>query len=101
MKQRNAVGVPARLTARMRRCLILRQGATPPETPVPLSLRFDVPDRQGPVKGSQAAQKQRALDRSLPIRKTTEMRERGPLGPVAWFCLPLVGPENVDCSSRE
>jgi hypothetical protein len=45
-------------------------GGAPPETPGPLSLRFDVPDREGSVKGSQAAQKQRALDRSLPIRKT-------------------------------
>src|ERR1039457_1468411 len=49
--------------ARMRRCLILRQGAKPPETPAPLSLGIQVPERREFVKGSQAAQQRRALDK--------------------------------------
>jgi len=68
----------------MRRCLILRQGDKPPETPGPLSLGIHVPERKKSVKGSQAAQKPRALDRFLPFRRAAEMRERGPLGGVAF-----------------
>src|ERR1017187_6405116 len=68
-----------RRMASLRRCLILHQGDEPPETPGPLSLGIYVPERKKSVKGSQAAQKPRALDRFLPFR-----RERGPLGgPVA------------------
>ena len=63
----------------MRRCLILRQGDKPPETPGPLSLGIHVPERKESVKGSQAAQKPRALDRFLPFRRAAGMRERGPL----------------------
>ena len=64
----------------MRRCLILRQGDEPPETPGPLSLGIHVPERKESVKGSQAAQKPRALDRFLPFQRAAGMRERGPLG---------------------
>jgi hypothetical protein len=55
-------------------------GDKPPETPGPLSLGIHVPERKESVKGSQAAQKPRALDRFLPFRRATGMRERGPLG---------------------
>ena len=55
-------------------------GDKPPETPGPLSLGIYVPERKESVKGSQAAQKPRALDRFLPFRRATGMRERGPLG---------------------
>ena len=68
----------------MRRRLILRQGDKPPETPGPLSLGIDIPERKKSVKGSQAAQKPRALDRFLPFRRATGMRERGPLRDVAF-----------------
>jgi hypothetical protein len=64
----------------MRRRLILRQGDKPPETPGPLSLGIHVPEQKKSVKGSQAAQKPRALDRFLPFRRATGMSERGPLG---------------------
>ena len=64
----------------MRRCLILRQGDEPPETPGPLSLGIHVPERKESVKGSQAAQRPRALDRFLPFRRAAGMRERGRLG---------------------
>ena len=67
----------------MRRCLILRQGDKPPEPPGPLSLGIHIPERKKSVKGSQAAQKPRALDRFLPFRTATGMRERGPLGGLA------------------
>ena len=55
-------------------------GDKPPETPGPLSLGIYVPERKESVKGSQAAQKPRALDRFLPFRRAAGMRERGPLG---------------------
>ena len=75
----------------MRRCLILRQGDEPPETPGPLSLGIHVPERKESVKGSQAAQRPRALDRFLPFRRAAGMRERGPLG--GGSPPPLVGGE--------
>src|SRR5437764_789247 len=55
-------------------------GGKPPETPGPLSLEPDYFERRESVKGSQAAQKQRALDRFPPFEGPTEMRERGPMG---------------------
>ena len=54
-------------------------GGKPPETPGPLSLLPHYSDRSKSVKGSQAAQKRRALDRFPPVGKPT-IRERGPLG---------------------
>jgi hypothetical protein len=42
-------------------------GGKPPETPGPLSLGIHVPERRQSVKGSQAAQNRRALDRLLPF----------------------------------
>ena len=75
----------------MRRRLILRQGDKPPETPGPLSLGIYVPERKKSVKGSQAAQKPGTLDRFLPFRRATGMRERGPLG--GGSPPPLVGGE--------
>ena len=53
-------GAPKRA---MRRCLILRQGAKPPETPRPLSVRIDFREPIGAVKGSQAVHSH-ALDSS-------------------------------------
>ena len=55
------------LMARMRLCLILRHGASPPGTPCPLCLVIKISERRGNVKGSQAAQKARALDMSSPF----------------------------------
>src|SRR5438445_11813232 len=54
------LGADSALNARMRRCLILRQGARPLRPPAPLSLLFHVAEGREFVKGSQAAPKQRA-----------------------------------------
>ena len=64
----------------MRLCLKLRQGAKAPETPGPLSLVLDYGEAKGVVKGSQAAQKTRALDDPLrfPKKNLAMVRERGP-----------------------
>ena len=42
-------------------------GGEPPETPAPFPSGICVSERKQSVKGSQAAQKRRALDRSLPF----------------------------------
>ena len=42
-------------------------GGKPPETPGPLSLGIQGPERRESVKGSQAAQQRRALDRYPPF----------------------------------
>ena len=91
------------------RCPAPRQGDTP-WTPGPLSLLPHVPERSSPSRVrsgksfqtrkrfSSAAHKPRALDRSGPFRRLTEIRESGQLqSPLAaGSCLPLVGPELHD-----
>jgi hypothetical protein len=71
---------------------------TPPETPGPLSLLPYVPERSSPSRVRFAAQKTRALDRSRPFRRLTEIRESGQLQSpfAASSALPLVGPELHD-----
>jgi hypothetical protein len=71
---------------------------TPPETPGPLSLLPHVPERSSPSRVRCAAQNRRALDRSGPFRRFTEIRESGQMqSPFAAPCgLPLVGPELHD-----
>ena len=68
---------------------------TPPETPGPLSLPPHVPERSSPSRVRCAAHKPRALDRSGPFRRLTEIRESGQMqSPLAAeACLPLVGSE--------
>ena len=79
---------------------------TPPETPGPLSLLPQLPERSSPSRVrsgksfppqkrfSSAAHTPRALDRSGPFRRLTEIRESGQLqSPLAALAgLPLVGP---------
>jgi hypothetical protein len=93
------------------RCPAPRQGDAP-WTPGPLSLLPHVPERSSPSRVrsgksfqlqkrfSSAAQTARALDRSGPFRRLTEIRECGqmqtPSHFAAGFCLPLVGPELHD-----
>ena len=68
-----------RADARMRRCLILRQGDKPPETPGPLSLGLDYTEGRKSVKGSLRRQNQPPLTDFLPSETThPDMRERGP-----------------------
>lgn len=91
------------------RCPAPRQGDTP-WTPGPLSLLPQVPERSSPSRVrsgksfqtrkrfSSAAHTPRALDRSGPFRRLTEIRESGQMqSPLAaGSCLPLVGPELHD-----
>jgi len=68
-----------RANARMRRCLILRQGDKPPEPPGPLSLGVDCTEGRKSVKGSLGRQNQPPLTDFLPSEETPPaMRERGP-----------------------
>src|SRR5215467_2819079 len=64
-----------------------------PETPGPLSLLLDVPERSSLSRVRYAAHKPRALDGSGPFRKLTEIRESGQLPSpfAAPSGLPLVG----------
>jgi hypothetical protein len=55
-------------------------GGKPPETPGPLSLGIDVPERRQSVKGSQAARKRRALDRLPPFRRYRWDEGKGAFG---------------------
>jgi hypothetical protein len=65
------------LKARMRRCLILRQGDKPPETPGPLSLGLDCTEGRKAVKGS--LRRGPPLTAFLPSEEAhPAMRERGP-----------------------
>jgi len=71
---------------------------TPPETPGPLSLLPYVPERSSPSRVRCAAHQPRALDRSGPFRRWTEIRESGQLqSPFAALAgLPLVATELHD-----
>ena len=71
---------------------------TPPETPGPLSLLPDVPERSSPSRVRFAAHKPRALDRCGPFRRLTEIRESGQMQTpfAAPAGLLLVGPELHD-----
>ena len=95
MDQGESRGVRAdsALEARMRRCLILRQGGEPPETPGPFSLLSEYPEGRESVKGSQAAQKARALDRFPPFRRRLPGYQGKGANGTGASRLPLVGPE--------
>jgi len=73
------VGAGGARNARMRRCLILRQGASPlrPPAPFPLASRFQ---KGGNLSRVRKPRKNGApLTDSLPSEETPEIRERGPL----------------------
>ena len=79
-----------RARARMRRCLILRQGDEPPETPGPLSLGLDCTEGRKSVKGS-LRRHTPPLTAILPSEEKAPGHEgKGAHGPGA-SCLPLVG----------
>ena len=69
-----------RAKARMRRCLILRQGDKPPETPGPLFLLLHPGEGRESVKGPQAAQHRRALDRFPPFPARSYDQKKGASG---------------------
>ncbi len=80
-KQMGCYGRRGARNARMRRCLILRQGASPLRPPAPFPSGIRVSERKQSVKGSQAAQNRCApLTDHFRSEETTEMRERGRLG---------------------
>ncbi len=80
-----------RAGARMRRCLILRQGDEPPETPGPLSLGLDCTEGRKSVKGSLRRQHRPPLTDFLPSQENSSNDEgKGAMGG-ALACLPLVG----------
>jgi len=82
------------LQARMRRCLKLRQGAKPPETPSPLSLcrnrKGRRTRRQGIVNRTLVGS---ALDTWLSFPERFHDQGKGAPAQAASACLPLVGPE--------
>jgi hypothetical protein len=79
-----------RAEARMRRCLILRQGDEPPETPGPLSLGLDCTEGRKSVKGSLRRLAPPLTD-FLPSQENSSNNEgKGAMGG-ALACLPLVG----------
>jgi len=81
-----------RARARMRRCLILRQGASPLKPPVPFPSDAMVGTRRNLSRVRKAAQTQRALDRFLQVRNRSS--EEGKGTPVqATDC--AVGPEAI------
>jgi len=86
------------------RCPAPRQGGYPPETPRPLSLPPQVPERSSPSRVRFAAHKPRALDCCGPFRRIpNEKGKRANANPkpsqfAAGSCLPLVGPELHDKS---
>jgi hypothetical protein len=89
---RRVEGAPG---ARMRRCLILRQGASPlrPPAPFPSDSMFR---NGGNLSRVRKPRKNRApLTDSLRSQDSPEMRERGPLKAGALSRLPLVGPEKI------
>ena len=82
-----------RAEARMRRCLILRQGASPLRPPAPFPWDFDCTDGKKSVKGTLRRQRAAALDRFLPIRRASGNEGKGALQGRVHACLPLVGTE--------
>lgn len=71
-------------------------GAKLPETPGPLSLNPEHRERKESVKGSQAAQKPRALDKFLPFQPLHWDEGKGAYGNDGAHHLPLVGPEKME-----
>jgi hypothetical protein len=90
-----SAGGTARLSARMRRCLILRQGARPlrPPPPFPLESMFQNGRNRSRVRKPRT--NRAPLTDSFRSEDLTEMRERGHLARGQPSCrLPLVGPNH-------
>jgi hypothetical protein len=89
------------LGARMRRCLILRQGARPLRPPAP----FPSPpifQNGGNLSRVRKPRKNRApLTASLRSEDLPKMRERGLSANETVLCLPLVGPERIPKRRRK
>jgi hypothetical protein len=81
------------LRARMRRCLILRQGACPLRPPAPFPSPFMFQNGGNLSRVRKPRTNRAPLTDSLRSEDLTEMRKRGPLENAALSCLPLVGTE--------
>jgi hypothetical protein len=79
------------LEARMRRCLKLRQGASPLRPPAPFPLHWIIRKGGGLSRVRCAGQKRAALDRPPPFRTNCLTRGKGGLSAAAFVGLPLVG----------
>jgi len=88
------------LEARMRRCLKLRQGASPLRPPAPFPLHWII--RKGGVLSRVrcAGQMRAALDRTPPFRTNCLTRGKGGLSAAALVGLPLVGSQ-ITLPSRD
>jgi hypothetical protein len=80
------------LKARMRRCLKLRQGASPLRPPAPFPSGSSLQNGGNLSRVRKPRKTGAPLTDRLRSEEATEMRERGPLASEAAFCLPLVGP---------
>jgi hypothetical protein len=81
----------ARREARMRRCLKLRQGASPLRPPAPFPWTLHCTERREFVKGSLSRRRAPPLTNSPRSEDFPMKRERGPLCTGPWRSLPLVG----------
>ena len=80
------------LEARMRRCLKLRQGASPLRPPAPFPSNWIIRKGGSLSRVRYAGQKRGALDRLPPFRtKLARQEGKGALGGAAFVGLPLVG----------
>jgi hypothetical protein len=79
------------LEARMRRCLKLRQGASPLRPPAPFPSDWIIRKGGNLSRVRCAGQKQAALDRLPPFRRNCLTRGKGGISAAALVSLPLVG----------
>jgi hypothetical protein len=91
-KDRLVGGAPE---ARMRRCLILRQGTSPLRPPAPFPSGSMFQNGRNLSRVRKPRKKLRALDKFLPFRRLNWDEGKGALNAVAPSRLPLVGPEEV------
>ena len=88
------------LEARMRRCLKLRQGASPLRPPAPFPSNWIIRKGGSLSRVRCAGPKQAALDRLPPFRRNCLTRGKGGLRAAALVSLPLVGSQ-VTLPSRD
>jgi hypothetical protein len=84
------------LVARMRRCLILRQGASPLRPPAPFPSGSMLQNGGNLSRVRKPRKNGAPLTDSLRSEDSTKMRERGPSAKRAASRLPMVGPQQWD-----
>ena len=93
--RRNRSAGGGALKARMRRCLILRQGARPLRPPAPFPSESMFQNGRNLSRVRKPRINRAPLTDSFHSEDLTGMRERGPTGNAGAACLPLVGPEKI------